>query len=108
MDRGAQVTSKLRRELWEIMGTQLRYSTAYHPQTQGGVERMNALIGQMPRCTTHELNEVWEWDSLLPIIELAINYLCKCDTGYSQNIFTYGFYPTAAAELNKRNLRSDG
>ena len=32
-DRGTQFTSRLWRELWEIMDTQLRFTTAYHPQT---------------------------------------------------------------------------
>ena len=56
-DRGTQSTNRLWRELWEIMGPQHRYSIAYHPQTQGVVERMNAVIGRMLRCTIHELNE---------------------------------------------------
>ena len=30
-DGGTQFTSRLWRELWEIMGAQLRFSTAYHP-----------------------------------------------------------------------------
>ena len=63
------------------MGTQLGYSTAHHPQTQGVVERMNAKIGQMLRCTIHELNEVREWDSLLPTIELTVNSLLDCKIG---------------------------
>ena len=37
-DRVTQFTSRLWRELKEIMGTQLRCSIAYHPQTQGVVE----------------------------------------------------------------------
>ena len=102
-DRGTQFTSRLWRELWEIMGTQLRFSTAYHPQTQGVVERMNAVIGQMLRCTIHELNEVREWDSLLPTIELAINSLPNRSTGYSPFFLNYGFHPTVPAELIKGN-----
>ena len=102
-DRGTQFTSRLWRELWEIMGAQLRYSTAYHPQTQGVVERMNAIIGQMLRCTIHEWNEGREWDSLLPMIELAINSLPNHSTGYSPFFLNYGFHPTVPAELIKGN-----
>ena len=102
-DRGTQFTSRLWRELWEIMGTQLRYSTAYHPQTQGVVERMNAVIGQMLRCTIHEINEGREWDLLLPTIELAINSLPNRSTGYSPFYLNYGFHPTVPAELIKGN-----
>ena len=32
-DRGTQFNNRLWKELWAIMGTQLRFSTAYHPQT---------------------------------------------------------------------------
>ena len=49
-DRGTQFTSQFWKTLWGLTGTQLRYSTAYHPQTQGVVERMNAVVGQMLRC----------------------------------------------------------
>ena len=102
-DRGTQFTSRLWRELWEIMGTQLRYSTACHPQTQGVVERMNAVIGQMLRCTIRELNEVRDWDSLLPTIELAINSLPSRSTGYSPFYLNYGFHLTMPADLIKGN-----
>ena len=103
IDRGTQFTSRLWRELWEIMDTQLRFRIAYHPQTQGVVERMNAVIGQMLRCTIHKLNQVRDWDSLLPTIELAINSLPNCNTGYSPFFFNYGFHPTMPVELIKGN-----
>ena len=32
-DRGSQFTSKFWKELWGLFGKQLRYNTAYHPQT---------------------------------------------------------------------------
>ena len=57
-DRGTQFSSRLWKELWAIMGTQLRFSIAYNPQTQGVVERMNAIIGQMLHCMLHELQEI--------------------------------------------------
>ena len=45
-DRGAQFTAKSWQELWRITGTRLGFSFAYHPQTQGVVERMNAVVSQ--------------------------------------------------------------
>ena len=85
------------------MGTQLRYSTAYHPQTQGVVEQMNVVIGQMLRCTIHELIEVREWDASLPRIELAINSLPNHSTGYSPFYLDYGFHHIVPVELIKGN-----
>ena len=53
-DRGTQFTSDFWKSLWDLTGTQLRFSTAYHPPTQGVVECMNSVVGQMLRCITHE------------------------------------------------------
>ena len=104
-DRGTQFVSKFWRELWGLLGTSLRYSTAFHPQTQGIVERMNAVIGQMLRCTIHETNERREWNKLLPIIELAINSSVNRRTGYTPFFLNYGFDPVVPADLIKGNER---
>ena len=43
-DRGAQFIGRWWREIWTLLGTKLRYGTAYHPQSQVQVERMNAVV----------------------------------------------------------------
>ena len=60
-DRGSQFTAQSWRELWRLTGTKLDYSTAYHPQTQGVVERMNSVIEQCLRCIIHESRNINEW-----------------------------------------------
>ena len=99
-DRGTQFTSTFWKTLWDLTGTQLRYSTAYHPQTQGVVERMNAVVGQLLRCTIHE-NKGGNWEILLPTVELTINSLPNSSTGYSPFYLNYGYHPTVPIELLK-------
>ena len=99
-DRGTQFTSQFWKTLWGLTGTQLRYSTAYHPQTQGVVERMNAVIGQMLRCTLHE-ERAGNWDLLLPTVEMTINSLPNSSTGYSPFFLNYGYHPVVPVELLK-------
>ena len=48
-DRGSVFIGAFWRELWVVLGTQLRFSTAYHPQTQGVIEKMNQLASQTLR-----------------------------------------------------------
>ena len=43
-DRGSQFTAERWTELWRLIRTKLAYSIAYHPQTQGVVERMNSVV----------------------------------------------------------------
>ena len=99
-DRGSQFTSQFWRTLWGLTGTQLKFSTAYHPQTQGVVERMNAVIGQLLRCTIHG-EKTGNWDSLLPTIEMTINALPNSSTGYSPFYLNYGYHPVLPVELLK-------
>jgi hypothetical protein len=40
-NRGPQFDSLVLKELWRILGTEGRMTTAYHPQTDGETERMN-------------------------------------------------------------------
>ena len=72
-DRGSQFTAESWRELWRLIGTKLAYSTTYHPQTQGVVERMNSVIEQCMRSTIHESGNIKEWDKILSTVELVIN-----------------------------------
>ena len=104
-DRGTQFVSKFCKELWGLLGTSLRYSTAFHPQTQGIIERMNAVIRQMLRCTIHEMNEGREWKKLLPMIELTINLFVNRSTGYTPFFLNYRFDPIVPADLIKGNER---
>ena len=43
-DQGAQFVGRWWREIWTLLGTKLKYGTAYHPQSQGQVERMKAIV----------------------------------------------------------------
>ena len=102
-DRGPQFTANSWRELWRLTGTRLNYSSAYHPQTQGVVERMNAVVGQTLRCLIHESNDVKSWEILLPTVELVINSLPNSSTGFSPFYLNYGYEPVAPIQL----LRGD-
>ena len=102
-DRGPQFTANSWRELWCLIGTKLKFSSAYHPQTQGVVERMNAVVGQTLQCLIHNSNEMKMWEILLPTIELVINSLPNSSTGFSPFYLNYGYEPVTPIEL----LRGD-
>ena len=49
-DRGMQFTSRFWRSFQEALGTQLRFSTAFHPQTDGQSERTIKILEDMLRA----------------------------------------------------------
>ena len=53
------------------MGTQLDFSTAYHPQTDGQTERTIQTLEDMLRMCVLDLKQ--DWDQYLPLVEFAYN-----------------------------------
>ncbi|KAB2008356.1 hypothetical protein ES319_D10G093300v1 [Gossypium barbadense] len=70
-DRDSRFTSRFRDNLQEALGTQLHFSTAFHPQTDGQSERVIQVLEDMLRCCILEFEGNWE--KYLPLIEFAYN-----------------------------------
>jgi transposase InsO family protein len=49
-DRGTQFTSHFWQQRHEALGTHLKFSSAYHPQTDGQTERTNQILKDMLRA----------------------------------------------------------
>ena len=70
-DRGSQWNNDFFRALCDQAGIKLRLSTAYHPQTNGLVERTNEVIEAALR---HYVSaDRSDWDLQLPFVEFALN-----------------------------------
>ena len=63
-DRGSLFTSTFWLRLHQALGTMLKHSTAYHPQTDGQTERVNQILEDMLRSCALTHGPKWE-DSLL-------------------------------------------
>ena len=66
-DRGSLFTSAFWSRLHQALGTALKYSTAYHPQTDGQTERVNQILEDMLRACT--LAQGTKWEDCLPYVE---------------------------------------
>ena len=98
-DRGAQFVGRWWREIWSLLGTKLKFGTAYHPQSQGQVERMNAVVPQTLRCLMSDVPNLTRWTDYLPTVEMVVNSLPNRSTGYSPFFLMYGYHPVLPVEL---------
>jgi hypothetical protein len=58
-DRGPQFASSFWNQLCTRLGIERKLSTAFHPQTDGQTERMNAIMEQYLRCYVNYLQDDW-------------------------------------------------
>lgn len=58
-DRDPIFTSRFWKELFSMIGTELRMSSAYHPETDGQSERVNQCLEIYLRCFTHACPTKW-------------------------------------------------
>ena len=95
-DRGPQFISEFWKALTKRLKIDVKLSTAFHPQTDGKSERINAITEQYIRAYCSYLQDDWvDW---LPIAEFCGN------SGYSEPIKTnaflanYGYNPRMGFE----------
>ena len=90
-DRDPRFTSSFWRAVCLQLGTKLKMSTAYHPQTDGQTERNNRTLEEALRnyVNYHQNN----WDELLPLLEFSYNNAVNSSTGYSPFFLNYGQHP---------------
>jgi transposase InsO family protein len=69
--RGTQFTSKFWDRLHETLDTQLLFSLAYHPQTDGQTERVNQILDDMLRACAMQYGR--SWDKSLSYVEFSYN-----------------------------------
>jgi transposase InsO family protein len=70
-NRGTQNTSKFWERLHETLDTQLRFSSAYHPQPDGQTERVNQILEDMLRACALQYGR--SWDNCLPYAKFYYN-----------------------------------
>jgi len=95
-DRGTQFVSAFWKELSRRMGTTLKASTAFHPQTDGQTEIFNAGLEQYLRSFCSFYQD--DWASWLPLAEFAANNQTSETTGLSPFFANYGWHPVIGTE----------
>lgn len=94
-DRDPIFVSSFWKDLWRLSGTQLRMSSAYHPQTDSQTEVVNRCIEQFLRCFVH--NKPKQWSYLIPWAEFWYNTTHHSSIGMTPFKALYGRDPPALA-----------
>ena len=96
-DRDRRFVSHFWRALFSGLGTELKFSTAFHPQTDGQSERANRTLEEILRHFVSPRQD--DWDDWLDLAEYAINDSVNPSTGYSPFYLCFGHNPVSPLDL---------
>ena len=94
-DRGPQFASTLWNEIAQQLGVQLHRTTAYHPQSNGLVERFHRTLKAALKARLQGPN----WADELPWVLLGLRTAPKEDLGFSTAELVYGTPLTVPGEF---------
>ncbi|MBW0488062.1 hypothetical protein O181_027777 [Austropuccinia psidii MF-1] len=110
-DRDPKFTSEFWTNLYDILGTKLEFSTAYHPQKDGLAERMIQTVEDMIRRFFSYVMEykdhegyTHDWVTLLPAVKLAYNTSQHSTTWKSPSLVEKGWNPLLPVDHLKKNI----
>lgn len=87
-DRGANFTSTLMRRVCELLGVKQIFTTAYHPQSNGRVERFHKTLINSMACYVRR--DGYDWDAWVPYAVMAYNATPHSATGFTPNYLMFG------------------
>ena len=83
------------------LGIAPRFSSVYHPQSQGATERANSTIKKMINKFMQEFGN--QWDKFLPFLVFAQNDAINATLGFSPHQLLYGRSSRGFGEALKRH-----
>uniref|UniRef100_L7LV95 RNA-directed DNA polymerase n=1 Tax=Rhipicephalus pulchellus TaxID=72859 RepID=L7LV95_RHIPC len=91
-DRGRYFLSKVVQDILHSCATKHKFTTAYHPQTNGLTERLNRTITDM--LAMYVSPDHRDWDEALAFVTFAYNTSRHDSAGFSPFFLLYGREPT--------------
>ncbi|KAJ1143845.1 hypothetical protein NDU88_010147 [Pleurodeles waltl] len=103
-DRGTNFMSAYMKHLWDACGVTYKFTTPYHPQSNGLVERFNktlkGMIGGLPEAMRRK------WDVLLPCLLFAYREVPQRGVGFSPFELLYGYPVRGPLSIVKEGLEN--
>ncbi|XP_072182172.1 uncharacterized protein [Diadema setosum] len=104
-DQGSNFMSRVFQELMYQLGIQQIKSSAYHPQSQGALERYHQTLKTMLKV--YCLDNPRDWDKGIPFLLFAAREVPNESTGFSPFELVFWHEPRGPLKVVKEQLLSD-
>lgn len=96
-DQGSNFMSSFFQEICDILNIKRSRTTAYHPESDGNVERFNRTMGDM--LANLLLSDKHQWDELLPYVTFLYNTSVHSSTKETPHYLMFGQDPIEPDDL---------
>ncbi len=95
-DQGTNFMSNVFAKVMKQLAIKHHVSSAYHPQSQGAIERLHQTLKSMLRtfCVEHEK----EWDEHIPLLLFAVRNTTQASLGFSSSELVFWTYCSWSVE----------
>ena len=105
-DQGSNFMSGLFQSVMVQLGIRQIKSTAYHPQSQGALERFHQTLKTMMRA--YCITQKHDWDEGIPFLLFAARESTQESLGFSPFELVFGHLPRGPLKLLKESLLNHG
>jgi hypothetical protein len=96
-DRGTSFTSEIFSHMLKVLGIKQIKTTAYHPSSNGAVERFNKTLKKTLKLWVNQ--QQTDWDLLLPFALFAYNTAVHSTLLESPHYLNYGQHPRTVTDV---------
>lgn len=100
-DRGTNFKSRLFAQVPKTLGIKHRVSSAYHPQTQGALERFQTVKSMLRK---HCFESKLSWDESIPLLLFAVRETVQESLGFSPASLVFGHTVRGPLQVFKEQL----
>ena len=102
-DQGKNFLSNLMKDICSLLNIKQTRTTAYHPATDGNVERFNRTMGDM--LATGLSKDINRWDEYLPFVIYIYNTSVHTSTNETPHYLLYGQDPIEPDDISSDTAR---
>ena len=97
LDRDPKFTSRFWRALWKKLGTELKMNTAFRPEIDGQIKRVNLVLQEYLRNYVNADQK--DWANHISMAEFSYNNTKHSGTGFSPFMVIFGTEPLSPIDL---------
>ncbi len=104
-DQGTNFTSRLFSQVLSCLSVKHKLSSAYHPESQGALERFHQTLKSMLRAYCFETGN--DWDEGVPLVMFAVRETPQESLGFSPAELVFGYTVRGPLKLFREQLLSE-